>query len=75
MSLADTKIKTLWQGEGFGSEDAMLASYSFDSVVMGICINRDCDYTTEVEPDCREGYCEECESQTVQSPLVIRGII
>lgn len=75
MSLADTKIKTLWQEEGFESEEAMLEEYSFDSVVMGICMNLECNYTTEVEPDCREGYCEECESQTVQSPLVIRGII
>jgi hypothetical protein len=43
--------------------------------MIGICKNPDCSYTTEVEPDCRTGYCEECQTQTVRSLLVLLGLI
>jgi len=46
-----------------------------DSVMIGICKNPNCSYTTEVEPDCRTGYCEECQTQTVRSLLVLLGLI
>ena len=49
--------------------------YVFDDVVPGICVCPDCDYTTEVEPDQRHGYCEECGRQNVQSGLVLAGIL
>jgi hypothetical protein len=38
-------------------------------------MNPDCDYTTEVEPDQREGWCEECGTGTVRSGIVLAGII
>ena len=53
----------------------MLEEATYDSVAKGICTNTGCDYTTTVEPDCSQGYCEECETQTVQSCLVIAGLI
>ena len=34
-----------------------------------------CDYTTEMEPDQEEGYCEACGGNTVVSALVLAGII
>jgi hypothetical protein len=55
--------------------DEMLQEATFDSVAWGICTNEDCDYSTQVEPDCREGYCECCHTQTVQSCLVLMGMI
>ena len=45
----------------------------YDSVAMGGCI--DCGYTTNVEPDQSEGWCEECESATVASIHVLLGVI
>ncbi len=32
----------------------------------GICMNKFCDYTTTIEQDNDEGYCEECETNTVK---------
>ena len=50
-------------------------SYALDDVSPGICMNPDCDYTTEVEPDQREGWCEECEMRSVRSGVVLAGLI
>jgi hypothetical protein len=50
-------------------------SYALDDVSPGICMNPDCDYTTEVEPDQREGWCEECGTPTVRSGVVLAGLI
>ena len=68
------KLAALSDAEGT-SLLAMLANVSFDSVAPSICMNEGCDYTTETEPDQREGWCEECETNTVQSCLVVAGII
>lgn len=60
------------------SEDGvmdLLEESTFDSVVQGICKNPDCDYSTEVEPDQTQGWCENCNAGTVVSPLVIAELI
>lgn len=44
---------------------AMCQEGVFDGVAEGICMNEDCDYTSRVEPDCRDGHCEECGTKTV----------
>ncbi len=49
--------------------------YALDDVVPGICMNPDCDYTSEVEPDQREGWCEECDTCSVRSGVVLAGLI
>ena len=59
------KLKDLLSIEGIDDDD--MFSVANDSVQPGICINDDCDYTTQVEPDQEEGYCEECETNTVKS--------
>lgn len=51
----------------------MLEEGTFDSVARGIC--RNCDYTTQVEPDSLEGWCENCCENTVISCLVLAGVI
>jgi len=70
-----TKLRKLVESEGYSSLDALLQACIADSVSPGICIRPDCDYTTEIEPDQRCGYCEACGGQTVQSALVLAGII
>lgn len=69
------KCQTLAEIEGFNSIEDLLEAFIIDSVCPGICMNDDCDYTTEVEPDQDRGWCEECETNTVKSAMVIMGII
>ena len=41
--------------------------------VQGECTRCGCDVT--VEPDCTDGYCDNCKSNSVVSPLVTAGLI
>lgn len=75
MSNFDCKLAQLVEIEGYDDEMQMLEEATFDSVAPGICINEGCYYTTTVEPDCHNGWCEECETQTVSSCLILKGII
>ena len=70
--MTQEKIDTLCSLEGIDIDELM-----FDSVSPGICMNEDCDYTIEVEPDCSTGWCEECETQTVKSAveLLLEGYL
>lgn len=68
------KLDQLAEIEGMEVMD-MLEQATFDSVATGICTNPDCDYTTEIEPDSRDGWCGNCETNTVKSCLVLAGII
>lgn len=70
----EDKIKELVNQFG-GDEDELLQAAVMDSVCPSICMNDDCDYTTEYEPDSREGWCEVCDTGTVKSLLVLRGLI
>ena len=69
-----SKLEELADVEGM-TVNEMLEEATFDSVAKGICTNPDCDYTTEVEPDSSSGYCEICGTQTVQSCLVLAGMM
>jgi hypothetical protein len=73
--MSKSKLETLREAYGFGTVTDMLASATYDSVSPGICTNEDCDYTTDVEPDQTEGYCEVCGTQTVKSALILAGVI
>jgi len=55
--------------------EQLLDSGSFDSVAKGICMNDGCNYTTDVEPDQSEGYCEKCGTNTVTSCLILADIL
>ena len=59
--------------EGYGDEMEMLEAATFDSVAAGICTK--CGYSINVEPDCDDGWCEDCETNTVQSCLVLAGLL
>lgn len=53
----------------------LLEEYGLDDAVPGICMNPGCEYTTEVEPDQRSGWCGACGTTSVRSGLVLAGII
>ena len=70
-----TKLASLMESEGYEDSMEFLEECMMDSVVMGICVNDGCSYTTEVELDCYDGWCEMCRSQSVSSALVLAGVI
>jgi len=53
----------------------MLEAATFDSIAHSICMNPDCEYTTMMEPDQDRGWCENCQTNTVKSCLVLAGIL
>ena len=65
-------LKQLARDEGLTVTE-MLERAVTDSVSPGIC--KTCGYTTEVEPDQDKGWCEECDTNTVVSCLMLAGII
>ena len=69
------KLQTLAEYEGYSDGYALLEERALDEVVPGICTNAGCDYTTDVEPDSRAGWCEECNTGTVASACILAGII
>jgi hypothetical protein len=69
------KLDQLVDSEGFDSLDDLIATTISDSVSPAICLNEGCDYTAEMEPDQREGWCEACGTNTVASALILAGII
>jgi histidinol-phosphate/aromatic aminotransferase/cobyric acid decarboxylase-like protein len=72
------KLAKLVELEGFESETALFETAVADSVCPAICCNPDnpdCNYTTEMEPDQAQGWCEVCERGTVVSALVLGGLI
>jgi hypothetical protein len=74
-ALRDAKLSKLVENEGFETLEQMLQAALFDSVCPGICTKPECTYTVEVEPDQRQGWCEVSETQTVQSALILAGLI
>lgn len=70
-----SKLTTLMEIEGFEDSLEFMEAVSFDSVCPGICKNPGCDYSTEVEPDSDSGWCDECQTNSVASALVLAGLI
>ncbi len=69
------KLEKLLEVEGFDDEIEFGEAFATESVVPGICMNDSCEYTTHYEPDQDRGWCEECETQTVKSGLMLMGIM
>jgi len=69
-----SKLDQLAKIEGTTVED-LLEQSVFGDTSKGICMNPKCDYTREVEPDQRKGYCEVCGTDTVTSAAVLGDII
>lgn len=67
----ESKLRKLTDIEGYEDTFDMLEAVTLDSVAPGICTNPNCDYSCNVEPDSENGYCEECETNTVTSCLIL----
>jgi hypothetical protein len=72
-AIAKAQLAKIAAAAGFPTIDAMLEHTAADSVCPGICMT--CDFVSDVEPDQDKGWCENCDGNTVQSALVIAGLI
>jgi len=63
--------------EGFDSIEEMIedAESGFRAGYPGICMNPNCDYCIDVEPDQDEGWCELCRTNTVKSFYILLGVL
>jgi hypothetical protein len=73
--LGTFKIDLLARQWGYDNAESCIEDYIFDSLVPSICMNPDCDYSTEYEPDQTRGFCECCGTNTVKSILILSGYI
>jgi hypothetical protein len=73
--MPQSKLQTLCEIEGFDDEIALFEAFVTDSVCPGICMTPGCNYTTQVEPDCSDGWCEECQKNTIKSAMILGEII
>jgi hypothetical protein len=75
LSRKAAKLMKLCDAEGFKRVEDLLELSVTDSLCPAICMTEGCDYTTEMEGDQDEGYCEACGGNTVVSALVLAGLI
>jgi hypothetical protein len=69
------KLTTLMKIEGYDSIEELAQTILSDYVSPAICMNEDCDFTCEMEPDQDAGFCEECRTNSMQSALILAGLI
>jgi hypothetical protein len=63
-----SKLGDLLEAEGYDDQEEYIQDIMDDSINSGICMNPGCSYVSfSVEPDCVDGYCEECGTNTVKS--------
>ena len=74
-----SKLQQLAEMYGYQSGTELILSeadpFKTFAGVPAICTNEGCSYTAEYEPDSREGWCEVCKDNSVQSCLVLAGMI
>jgi len=69
------KLAKLIEIEGYDSIEELAQAILSDSVSPAICMNEECDFTCEMEPDQDAGYCEECHTNSMQAALIPAGLI
>ena len=69
------KLSKLIEIEGYDSIEQLAQTILSYFVSPAICMNEDCDFTCEMEPDQDAGYCEECRANSMQSALILAGLI
>jgi hypothetical protein len=72
---ARAKLARLLEIEGYETVKELASVILSDSVSPAICVNEDCNFTCEMEPDQDAGYCEECRTNSMQSALILAGLI
>lgn len=70
-----SKLNKLANDWGYTFPEDMMEDYVYDSLHPAICMNKECDYSTEMEPDQDQGWCENCETNTVVSAGMLMGIV
>lgn len=70
-----SKLDQLTNDWGYSNPEDMMMDYIFDSGHPAICMNEDCDYSTEMEPDQDRGWCDNCGTNTLVSAGILMGII
>jgi hypothetical protein len=73
--LAKAKLSKLLENEGYDRIEDLIEAVFSDSISPAICMNPDCDYVCEMEPDQDAGYCEECRTNTMTAAPVLAGLI
>jgi len=73
--LSHVKLTRLARLKGFRTKEALLHIYIREITVPGICFRSNCDGVAEVARDERADVCPTCGKNTVQSCLVIAGLI
>jgi hypothetical protein len=69
------KLAALMEIEGYDNFEELAQAILSDSVSPAICMNEDCNFTCEMEPDQDAGYCEECRTNSMQSALILAGLL
>ena len=69
------KLQLIAEEEGFENYDDLLQEYHQDNTVPGICMNEGCTFIAYYEPDQDKGHCDICGTKTVQSCLILGGIM
>jgi hypothetical protein len=69
------KLATLIESEGFENNMDFIEAFITDSVCPAICMNDDCEHTSNLEPDQDRGWCDECNTGSMQSGLLLMGLI
>lgn len=73
-TMANLRLAKIAHDEGYDSVLQLLEADASDSVCHGLCTA--CLATTDsCEPDAEQNWCEECDRNTVQSSLIIAGLI
>ncbi len=70
-----SKLDKLMEIGGYTNVTELLAACITDCVNPAICCNPGCDYTAEMEPDQDRGFCDECQTNSMKSALVLAGVI
>jgi len=68
-------LKKAADAEFGGDVQAMLEDGSTDGSAVAICTSCEEVYGERLEPDATDCECEECETPTVQSVLILAGVI
>jgi hypothetical protein len=69
------KLAKLMQIEGYENIDDLARIVLFDALSPAICMNNSCNFTCEMEPDQRAGWCEECRTNSMCAALILVGMI
>ena len=70
-----SKLSTLTEDWGYESTLDLMTDYMHEGIMPAICMNKGCNYSTEMEPDQDRGLCECCGTNSVTSAAILLGVI